>query len=544
MSSNHLIIGLGGTGGKIIRALSKTLFQEFRREMPSGVNIGYLYVDSSDEMMRQDDPSWKILGSSVQLDKNSQLLIREANLDAQLENINNFPGIKNWIGDKTIWRTILSGMDVNKAAGGQKRRLGRFLFACRIREFKDLLRLRVSDLQNRGSVAVTFHVCCGLAGGTGSGSLIDVISQIRDNYEDRGQFRILIYALLPDMFPKPNWDTGNYHANGYAALLETNALSLGRYKPRDVSGIKDQLDIPDPFNGCYVFTNTNENGLAVDVDRDVPNIVADFLYQKIVAVTHLSWPSLERIENAENGDSAPETDALRKNKERSKKFLTFGIKRLAIPEDEIREYLAYSFARQAALQLAFNNWSDTLGYFDEPRNQDFGEYVRQKETLQSWRLTDDQMTLSLGTLPEEISNTKWKPISSDWQEVIPNFKSVARGLDKKIWLDEFQKTCQQRYSHNWRGMGVQKFYETKLAVRKEHAKEIRRNIEGQLFAEWQNGAKSMHDVNREVSALLGALEERTKLADEKIVQSRDAESKAAEWIDANNRQWAKNRTCG
>jgi molybdopterin biosynthesis enzyme MoaB len=42
--SNHLIIGLGGTGGKIIRAFRKTIFQEFRKTEPEEVNVGYLYV--------------------------------------------------------------------------------------------------------------------------------------------------------------------------------------------------------------------------------------------------------------------------------------------------------------------------------------------------------------------------------------------------------------------------------------------------------------------------------------------------------------------
>jgi len=32
MSNNHLIIGLGGTGGKIIRAFKKVIFQEFRSD--------------------------------------------------------------------------------------------------------------------------------------------------------------------------------------------------------------------------------------------------------------------------------------------------------------------------------------------------------------------------------------------------------------------------------------------------------------------------------------------------------------------------------
>jgi hypothetical protein len=77
MNANHLIVGLGGTGGKIIRSFRKTVYQEFRKENPSGVNVAYLYIDSSKELMDMDDPSWKILGVSVQLSKKSQLLLYE-----------------------------------------------------------------------------------------------------------------------------------------------------------------------------------------------------------------------------------------------------------------------------------------------------------------------------------------------------------------------------------------------------------------------------------------------------------------------------------
>ena len=536
--SNHLIIGLGGTGGKIIRAFRKTLFQEFRSLKPRAVNVGYLYVDSSDEMMRIDDPSWKTLGTSVQLDMNSQCLIREANLGAQLDNINNYPGIRDWIGDRTTWRTILSGMDVTKAAGGQKRRLGRFLFACRVSKFKELLNLQVSALQSCGSVAVTFHVCTGLAGGTGSGSVIDTIAQIRDLYSDNANYRILVYTLLPETHPKANWDTGNYHANGYAALAELNALSVGGYQPHDVAGVKERLSTPDPFNGCYFFTNENANGLAVDVDTDVPNIVADFLYQKIVGVSTISWPSLAKMENAENGDSSPETDALGRNKLRSKKFLAFGIKRLAIPDDEIKEYLAYSFARQAALQLAFNSWLDAQGFLDEPKNVDFGTAVRQRESLQRWCISDEHLTLSVGILPQEIKDPHWKPINQEWADVMPNFKSLVREEKEQGWLDELAKMCEQRYEQNYRGLGVRKFYETKLSARKEHAQEIRRVIENDLFDEWRNGASSMHDIGRHLDALLAFLNERLSASDEKVAQARQGEEASGQQVAARAREWA------
>ena len=135
MRSNHFIIGLGGTGGKIIRAFQKAIYQEFREQNPDDVNLGYLYVDSSSEMMGIDDPSWKMLGSSVQLDKRSQLLIQEANLSARLDNIDNYPGIKPWIGDPEQWRDVL-GSIIGVTLGGQKRRLGRFLFACKADKYK------------------------------------------------------------------------------------------------------------------------------------------------------------------------------------------------------------------------------------------------------------------------------------------------------------------------------------------------------------------------------------------------------------------------
>lgn len=59
---NHFIIGLGGTDGKIIRALRKSLYQEFHGSAIPDVGIGYLYVDSSSEMMGIDDPSWRDRG--------------------------------------------------------------------------------------------------------------------------------------------------------------------------------------------------------------------------------------------------------------------------------------------------------------------------------------------------------------------------------------------------------------------------------------------------------------------------------------------------
>ena len=534
---NHFVIGLGGTGGKIIRALRKSLYQEFHGGKANNVDIGYLYVDSSSEMMSMDDPSWKTLGTSVQLPKASQLLITDANLSSRLDNLASYPGLKHWLGSPQDWRDILNSI-VGATLGGQKRRLGRFLFACKVGNYREQVQTQVKQLQQSGETEVTFHIVVGLAGGTGSGSVIDAVAQLRDLYPDSKRFRILIYALLPDAYPHPNWDTGNYHANGFAALTELNAMSVGVYLPYDVTGVKERLALNDPFNGCFVFGNENENGLTVDVDKDLPGIVADFLYQKIVAVNNVNWASLGRMENAENGDGSPETAPQGRTPERSKRFLAFGIKRLAIPEEEISEYLTYSFARQAALQLRFNHWQAASGFIDEPRKLDFHEFVQQKETQLRWLLSDDHLSLALGILPEDVINKKWKSFTGEWEAVIPNFKLLVRERERATWLDELTKLCEKRYQDDYRTLGVAGFYRTKLKASKDMAREIRSRIEFELVNEWQVGVKSAWDVSRLLIALLESLDERLKACDEQVARARSAEEQAQSRVLGNAQKWA------
>ncbi len=361
---------------------------------------------------------------------------------------------------------------------------------------------------------------------------------LRDIYPDSRRYRILIYALLPETYPNPSWDTGNYHANGYAALLELNSLSVGRFAPDDVLGVKGKLKLSDPFNGCYVFNNENENGLTVDVDKQLPNIVADFLYQKIVVTRTVSWPTLGRMENAENGEGTPERAPITMNPERSKRFLAFGIKRLAVPEQEIAEYLTYTFAQQAALQLRFNNWSDTAGFLDEPRNQDAHELVNQKDLQYKWGLSDDHLTLSTGILPEDAANKKWKPISNEWQDVLPNFKSLVREKGRETWLDELSKLCEKRFDQDYRGVGVRNFYKSKLKAKKDHVREIRRRVEDDLFADWKNGVRSITETSRVLAALFESLDDRRRQLDDKITAAKENEESAANRVRVNNDAWA------
>ena len=104
--NNHLIIGLGGTGGKIIREVRKTIASD--PAPGSEVNFEYLYVDTSAELMKPDDPTWKVLGRSTQLAQSQQLLIRGADLGELLVNWGN-PGTGDFNNDGTV-----SGADLGE----------------------------------------------------------------------------------------------------------------------------------------------------------------------------------------------------------------------------------------------------------------------------------------------------------------------------------------------------------------------------------------------------------------------------------------------
>jgi hypothetical protein len=115
-NANHLLIGLGGTGGKIIRSLRKAVFQRFGGEQTKGANLRYLYIDSSDKMMKHDDPTWRIFGQSVQLPFWGQLLISGLNLAGVLDNIGSYPGIAPWIANREAFRGLLNSANAPIAA--------------------------------------------------------------------------------------------------------------------------------------------------------------------------------------------------------------------------------------------------------------------------------------------------------------------------------------------------------------------------------------------------------------------------------------------
>lgn len=234
---NHLLIGLGGTGGKVLKAFKKRLYKEFpddKKRKAMRPAITFLYVDSTREMMNDNhkDPSWRVLGRDVTFTESEFVNIRPQSVGISqiLDNIDSYPGMKHLVKNGNAMRATLGEI---KEAAGQKRRAGRIMFASCVTTFLSALNAKYNEMRQEMTHqdSLHVHIFTGLAGGTGSGSIVDVVAQTRKNYP---QATIDVYAMVPELNIPAGFNAGRYHENGYAALKELSAMSVCQFLPTDV----------------------------------------------------------------------------------------------------------------------------------------------------------------------------------------------------------------------------------------------------------------------------------------------------------------------
>jgi len=537
IAKNHLFIGLGGTGGKVIRELRKRVFEEFGSSEPSnGLSIDYLYVDSSDDDLN-DREGWKVLGKSVHLKTDQKLSIHGISL-SMFDQLGNYPGIKAILTDDDVkmFKEQLGPL-VTAGIGGQRRRLGRTLMANNMAindasnsdNFIIRLKSKVSQLSiASGTAPVVFHICAGLAGGTGSGTVVDVVSQIRKEYTSE-LYKVFLYLYVPEInVVNPAHDQdGFYQSNGYAALMELNALSVRKYAPVDITGEKDpatgkvrRLLADTPFNAAYLYTNVNTAGHTLNLSSMLPAAVADFIYQKSIAPGERRDARMGRLTGCENDGAGPEYDQAG-DATRSRKFISFGIKRIEYPETEISDYVTLKYAEQAARQLQYNYWQDGLG-FGEKSLEEVGtgylDEIKNARNRESLLLSNGHLTVSKPIIPTP-QNRVWKDIDSTWETRTQGFlDDVQNEQEKKDWLSELSKLCDDYYNKLYRTHGVAKFYEIQRSEKKAYANYIRRHIESKLFDEWSAGSRSILEIEKYTRLLIRDLEDRAEAFRQQIAE--------------------------
>ena len=546
MKENHILIGLGGTGGKVLKAFRKRLFQEYNDDERSRLPIAFLYVDSSIEEMMPGDKTWYVLGKNAQFTANEFVNVKGVDIQSILANPKGYPGLKGLIGDGEVMAKTIGEVG---AAAAQKRRAGRILFGSSVEKFKSALLgayKRVSSITN--AERTNIYIFTGLAGGTGSGSIIDVIAQTRMlpefqeplSMDGKTGTSIVVNAMVPEITPPGKSDAGRYHANGYAALQELNALLSGNFKPYDVSGKYERMELDKVrkvADGLILYSNANEHGYLVESHHELPQILADFTYSRIFlevndntqeflrsySFENITGWTTEYYEKAKKGQIVPY---------RTKAVSSFGFKRIIIPEEEIIEYFTYSFGRQALLQMRYGNWSDDLGYRDAPANKDYVTEVAKPENQEKWRISDMHLKLEIPILKDE--ENKFGPYAAYWAGFIPRWAMAAEKENQP--LAKLEALCEKGFNDLFRTTGAVQFYENKLAACDSHAREIRNRIEQYIFDQWKNGDLSLFNMLQLVDCIADLIAKKRKAMEalaqdarnkaDQLIQMREANKKA------------------
>ena len=561
--ANHLIIGIGGTGGKVLREFRKRVYEEFRSNDPgNGIYMDYVYVDSSPSDL-EDRTGWTVLGKSVHLGMAQKVNINGISTSV-LQNINLYPGLKGFLNpnDLCLMRDEMGEL-ITAGIGGQRRRLGRTLMANNICDrnntsnFENIIRGAVGHLQQMsGDEDVTFHICAGLAGGTGSGSIIDAISQIRTWFpyqEDTNAYKIRLFLYTPERtLVSARHDAGFYQANGYAALQEINALSIGKYHPTDVTGQKDivtgeirrLLENQDAFEAAYIYTNVNEAGKVLDLGQGLPSAVADFIFQTTIGGDLIgSDGQMSRLVRCENDGAAPERNQAGENAH-SRKFLSFGITRIEYPETEIREFMTYTYALQTARQLTFNMWQEGIGYGERTIDEvgmGYADEIKDKKNREGLMLSNSYLTLARPIDDKHPATRRWRPFEETWERrTQADADDVQTSVEKKSWLGEFGKRCDEFFNNQFRQHGVVEFFRIQRQELRGYARTIRRHIEKKFFDEWVSGAsdtKSILEIEKYTRLLMADCNDRISAFEQQKARLEEELTNISEQIKTINVEW-------
>lgn len=526
-----ILIGLGGTGGKILKAFRQRLWTEYKDIQRQQLPIGFIYVDTDGAMLDPTDVTYETIHGNCCFSINDFVDIKtHSNIDAIFTTPQAYPRLQGLLGNVSETQTAVCPVG---AAADQKRRAGRILFAANIDTYLRKLNQTVEDVRrNEVNGKLNVYIFAGLAGGTGSGSIVDAVCQTRkwmfEHNISEQQFNLIVFCQIPENTPPANWDSGRYKANGYGALLELNNLFSSHYNlewgtktatpPYDVTSGTDYgriyltYDNPTSENvragaipqqwkiagGLVLYSNQNDCGFTITDPVELAQLVANFVYAWIFMPGGDAKNEFGRFfyfENlAGNRDEYDETtdpELERPIPVRTRAIGSFGIKRVVVPENALQEHIAYTLGCSALLQAKYNNWNAQQGYRDEPLSFDAVSYVKDEGRRESWKLSRPYFLLQKFIL-EGDAKENWKEGGYHlyWRPCIDAWQKVARGARNEF--PRLIELCRGGYETGFRGKGVENFFKDKGdSINEAYSKQIAEKVENYFFEQWALGKLSL-----------------------------------------------------
>lgn len=522
MANNHIIIGLGGVGGNVIKVFRQQIVDKYGdiNGVDALENIEFLYIDSKQSEFA--DEQWEYQGKSIKLNGHSTLPMRAGILNEKLENRSNRPA---FLGKDEDWGDLRNDRDLATKAGNQMRRLGRVNLIDNIDEIVSRVKKMQEILSaNKPQANTLIHIVTGLAGGTGSGSIVDITAQLIKAFEEGSiDVKINLYLKLPELSIPQGWGgvyagrlqgVSFYQLNGYAALKEINALANGYFFPYDIKTKKLRLKTDKLLQSVYIITERNDAGVTLS---DVISPMATLLFLKTitskadVAINdNLSLTQIleDYIDANENTTINPASWW-----QLAAKYAIPGIYKIGVPKVQIRESFAYLLVLQAFNKLLYKNYDavGVGGYLGNPPaiNESKKETNQILTNLRSalldeWYLTFDYLVLDepmldlerIGLLTKDRDDYSFKSAfkkeySKQYQLIYQNNIFKGKHIADKEKMKCLQMAINDFFNRDYKALGYEKYYNNMLGNMSKISDFIAYRIKDKMFGK-EGGEKSRY----------------------------------------------------
>lgn len=336
MAAPTLIVGLGGTGSRIVRTVYERATVKQRKD------IGFVIIDTDVNDLRMIEESTPQIHT---IQTSSRLTVGEY-LECDTDSRDTWFPVNDILNAKALTE-----------GAGQVRAVSRLALNTTIQQGKmspldvaisDLYKLKGSHTTQAPRVIITGSLC----GGTGSGLILPVAMYIRNYLTTRCQQGTSIirgFFLLPEVYYSvitTETERNNLRSNAYAAIRELDAFMMKAdgYLPSkyDVHitvprpGSKSQEEYTGkPLDFCFLFDAQNINGMQLDSFVDYQQHAANCIYGMAIA------PTSARSNSQEDNIIRETVSAGGRNR-----YAGAGTSLLIYPTEDIKQYLALNWTKE------------------------------------------------------------------------------------------------------------------------------------------------------------------------------------------------------
>lgn len=274
-----LYVGIGGTGVSALLKIKKCFVDSYGEIPPM---IGFMAIDTDGAANSKSVTS--NIGEIIKLEP-SELLVCTVN--GALSVYHTSPKTYDWVPQKNVDKlsTIQGG------GAGQVRSNGRFIAYYNNQRIKSNIQSAITKIHQlipQGSkyevdtnisgieYPANINVFASIAGGTGSGMLIDVLCIIRDALKQQAlHFKLYPWIIYPEVFRAMNLgpSMANVLYNSYGAIRTLDYIM--HHNPNSPAINFGYVRVDEPlFDYAYIINNLNRAGVSFNNLDDLIDVVA------------------------------------------------------------------------------------------------------------------------------------------------------------------------------------------------------------------------------------------------------------------------------